>query len=462
MESLRLFVCAMVVLHVVFEAECARKSTADGVSGTSDAKGRQSWATKDSMYNAYDAIEWFSYAIVAFCNDQRIDNWDCGDFCLKDMVVPHKIRSFTGPSYQVQFYVAKLPPMARSPPSWKASCIAAFRGSVNLGNWQGNAGFLMSSWPANGSGEEGSCPGCQVHSGFAGAYAELRPSLLSMLLEFGCREVRTVGHSLGGAMATLAAFDLRAGKQFRSLQIFVPPAYLYGAPRVGNAAFQAAFHSWTTHNRRLYHDRAQGEPAIPATDGSVPEVFRPLIADAEGAIRIVEREDVVPRLPPRRLGYRHVGLEVWRTTTEVSWLFNNPADQYCTLDYCLCGAMDDAEQKPWCASRIKNLGVWKFLNTQHTDYLGINMGTKDLKRDHPTCMSKALPCPVQLPPSDNYGCSDNVYCAKARSSAWRQKFPCQCPPHMVLRGTAPGCTEFLGQEYFPGNLSSRGACSCEP
>jgi len=262
-------------------------------------------------------------------------------------------------------------------------------------------------------------------------------------------------------MATLAAFDLRASTQFRDLQIFVPPAYLYGAPRVGNAAFQAAFHNWTAHNRRLYRGKAQGEPALPATADSVPDALRPLAADAEGAVRIVEREDVVPRLPPRRIGYRHVGLEVWRTTTEVSWLFRQEIDQYCMLDYCLCGSMDDAEQRPWCASRIKNLEVWKFVNTQHTDYLGIRMSTKDLKREHPECMSNALPCPEKLPPSDKLGCSDHVYCAEARSSAWRQKFPCQCPPPFVLSGTAPECTDYLGQEYFPGNLS-RGACSCEP
>lgn len=464
-------ICAVVVLHAVFEANCTRKHVADGVLGTSDFNDTGYSLAKYRLYDEFDAIEWFSYAIIALCNDQRIDNWDCGDYCLPGRVVPNSVKSFTGPNYQVQFYVAKLPPMARSPLSWEAPCIAAFRGSVNFGNWKGNVGFLMSKWPSGesvfSSGEPDWCPECQVHSGFTWAYHELRPSLLSMIQELGCREVRTVGHSLGGAMAALAAFELRASKQFRDLEIFVPPSYLYGAPRVGNAEFQAAFQNWTQHNRKLHHDKARGEPAISATDASVPEEVRQLAADMEGAVRIVEGNDIVPRLPPRRLGYRHVGFAIWRTDTEQLFDF-----KHCFFNRCFCSAKDDADAKPWCASsvgndRIFNVPTQLVLNPlliqEHTTYLGTPMGTEDLRRDHPQCLSKALPCPSRLPPSDGYGCSDHVRCAEARPSSWlwrHWEFPCQCPPDSVLGGAAPECTEFLGRDNFPGNLS-KGACSCE-
>lgn len=40
------------------------------------------------------------------------------------------------------------------------------------------------------------------------------------------------GHSLGGALATLAAYDIQAAFGFRHLQV-----YTYGAPRTGNHAF---------------------------------------------------------------------------------------------------------------------------------------------------------------------------------------------------------------------------------
>ena len=40
------------------------------------------------------------------------------------------------------------------------------------------------------------------------------------------------GHSLGGALATLAAYDIQTAFGFRDLQV-----YTYGAPRTGNHAF---------------------------------------------------------------------------------------------------------------------------------------------------------------------------------------------------------------------------------
>jgi triacylglycerol lipase len=40
------------------------------------------------------------------------------------------------------------------------------------------------------------------------------------------------GHSLGGALATLAAYDMQTAFDFKQLQV-----YTYGAPRTGNHAF---------------------------------------------------------------------------------------------------------------------------------------------------------------------------------------------------------------------------------
>lgn len=40
------------------------------------------------------------------------------------------------------------------------------------------------------------------------------------------------GHSLGGALATLAAYDIQMAFGFKNLQV-----YTYGAPRTGNYAF---------------------------------------------------------------------------------------------------------------------------------------------------------------------------------------------------------------------------------
>jgi hypothetical protein len=78
-----------------------------------------------------------------------------------------------------------------------------------------------------------------------------------------------VGHSLGGAVATLAAAYLRAGGIPTEL-------YTYGAPRVGNEEF-ANFVS----------------------------------RQAGGHYRITHGADPVPKVPPFAFGYRHTTPEYW-------------------------------------------------------------------------------------------------------------------------------------------------------
>lgn len=75
------------------------------------------------------------------------------------------------------------------------------------------------------------------------------------------------GHSLGAAIATLAAAQwIDAGKPFNGL-------YNFGSPRVGNRAF-----------RRDYNGEAR-----------------------DRTFRYVNNHDLVTRVPPRSLKYRHVG-----------------------------------------------------------------------------------------------------------------------------------------------------------
>lgn len=68
----------------------------------------------------------------------------------------------------------------------------------------------------------------QVHGGFLDAWHALRRSAMRQLnVDW---PIVTTGHSLGGAMAYLAAFDLHDTHNVRSIVTF-------GAPRVGNAVF---------------------------------------------------------------------------------------------------------------------------------------------------------------------------------------------------------------------------------
>jgi len=128
--------------------------------------------------------------------------------------------------------------------------VLAFRGSDDVTAWATNLDALPATWRGGG----------KVHRGFAEALDAVWTEVeAGLALTAG--PLLFTGHSLGAALATLAA-SLR------------PEAALYtfGSPRVGNAGFLAAMRQ------------------------------RP-----GAATRYVNHRDIVCRVPSARLGYRHVG-----------------------------------------------------------------------------------------------------------------------------------------------------------
>ena len=111
----------------------------------------------------------------------------------------------------------------------------------------------------------------RVHSGFIEAYksTDVRKKIHSVITDNICR-IEISGHSLGAAMAALCAIDLNYN--FPHLDI---TAVLFGAPRVGNRAFARSY------DRRVFK-----------------------------TFRVENSKDIVTRLPPALLGYRHVGIKI--------------------------------------------------------------------------------------------------------------------------------------------------------
>lgn len=133
----------------------------------------------------------------------------------------------------------------------------------------GNA--LRISWKAGG----------EVDAGFAGALADVRPALEKALQGITCRTLYT-GHSLGAALATLLA------------GIKTPDAlYTFGSPLVGDQAFVNT------------------------------------LAKVQN-FRYVDCCDIVTRIPPEGLGYKHLG-EPTYIAQDRSVHFN-PGDNFITED----------------------------------------------------------------------------------------------------------------------------------
>jgi triacylglycerol lipase len=141
------------------------------------------------------------------------------------------------------------------------SVLVAFRGTASLDGWSRNLRAELT--PVVGfSG--------RVHAGFAEAFGRFLPWIESQVKARAA--VHLTGHSFGGAIATLASTVLTdAGYA-------VQPVYTFGSPRVGDAAFAAAY---------------------------APTQFR-----------IINQGDPVPDLPPEASGYYHVGM-AWTVSADL-------------------------------------------------------------------------------------------------------------------------------------------------
>lgn len=112
----------------------------------------------------------------------------------------------------------------------KRMSIVAFTGTATAGMWRSdfdiyqlvNEGILAKN-------------GGKVHRGFYNIYSSVRDNLIKAINKFNTRTQFynwiVSGHSLGGALATLCAFDLY--EHFSS----PPQLYTAGQPRVGNKEF---------------------------------------------------------------------------------------------------------------------------------------------------------------------------------------------------------------------------------
>lgn len=151
----------------------------------------------------------------------------------------------------------------------RALTVLAFRGSGSIRNWLANIDARRVNIDL--------CPGCRAHEGFWKSWTEARAGVMAALLkaaqDYPSFKVVVVGHSLGGAIASFAAAEIRNKGVNADL-------YTYGAPRISGSSLS----NYITNQNR------------------------------GGNFRVTHTDDPVPRLPPLFTGFEHISPEYWITS----------------------------------------------------------------------------------------------------------------------------------------------------
>lgn len=231
---------------------------------------------------AYDPVvsrRALQYSKASSCSATAIRTWSCGSACsdpstvnftVTEVLTPGPTQAFAGVDHARQ------------------QLVLAFRASDNEENWVANLDYdlIPCDYGAN----------CEAHKGFIETYNYLylgvRRLAVQLAMAYPTYTWLITGHSLGGALATLAMADLTlylpttaAATALAKDNVSLAPAtdpsrmqmYSFESPRVGNGAFVVGF------------EQIVSGPHF----------------------RITQQRDPVPHLPPRSFGFRHVPHEIW-------------------------------------------------------------------------------------------------------------------------------------------------------
>ncbi|KAJ3127728.1 hypothetical protein HK100_009570 [Physocladia obscura] len=246
------------------------------------------------------------FAQSAYCASANINAWDCSSCVIANT---EDIYAYPSTDGNEQGYIAVNTNLN--------AIIVSFRGSSNIENWINNLEFLPTSVPIPGVSSS-----VEVHNGFWTVWSTLQATTFAQLRTYRAAHptygVVFTGHSLGAAVAILAAVDAVVSG-------IVPAASTsvidFGEPRVGNSAFYSYV----------------------------------LSLGFQQLSRVVNYNDIVPHFPLESWGFNHHTQEQW-------------VDSASNLVY--CNDVSNGGEDTNCANTVV-----PFVSiTAHLDYFGIPLG----------------------------------------------------------------------------------------
>ncbi|ETI52202.1 hypothetical protein F443_04615 [Phytophthora nicotianae P1569] len=212
----------------------------------------------NSKYSETTALYLAHVTSISYCQEQHIIHWNCQPCAFVPSLEGVKVVEDAKDNFQGLVGYSQL----------YDALVVAFRGSMDVTNWLDNLTFLKRRAYAQ-------YPGVKVHQGFYWAYRSVATQVLDTLhklrKEHPHASLMVTGHSLGGAVAAICAFELEYIEK-----IPVDALYTFGNPRVGNTNF-----SGRLRNASM-------------------EVYR-----------VTHFQDAVPHLPPTWTGFEHTSEEIF-------------------------------------------------------------------------------------------------------------------------------------------------------
>ncbi|KAK0631697.1 Alpha/Beta hydrolase protein [Immersiella caudata] len=247
--------------------------------------------------------------------------------------------------------------------------IVAFRGTYSITNTIVDLSTIPQEYvpypaPDDGDGDgqqpEHKCTNCTVHMGFMSSWRSAREVVLPALKAARERHpgypIHLVGHSLGGAVAALAALELRLSMGWTDLTVTT-----FGEPRIGNEGLAN------------YLDAAFGlKNKTAANTEKLP--YR----------RVTHVNDPVPLLPLTEWGFRPHAGEVYITKSELQ-----PAPE----DLRLCHGDNDPECMDGADSEDWVTWAWGALRRQKKGEVEVEI---DIDGDEATVVARSFPARFKL------------------------------------------------------------------
>ena len=211
------------------------------------------------IYDEEQALHSLYYAYSAYCDDLNLKQWDCqwcrGEFDIETsgagVITRDDLQAFIG--YDIS----------------ENRIVLSFRGTNNIENAISDFEFLQIHYPHSNHESGG------VHSGFYSAWKQLQADGLTTMIQamfagYPDADILITGHSLGGALAQIAALEMKQNPIYTALSIGNVSVITFGSPR------------WC-------------DKTISILYGNV----------VDSNWRIVNQRDLVPTVPFQAMGYHH-------------------------------------------------------------------------------------------------------------------------------------------------------------